>query len=155
MMTTSNPVARPELREGGRGALALVPERGIRRHQQPGERCPRADLVDERVVGRPANRFVEVLDDGHGHALRRESLEALVRIEQERRRGPGQDLVRMVVERDDRRPGVPDARLHPKVLEQVPMATMQAIEHADDGEDRAVRGPQALDPGDDIHQAST
>ena len=30
---------------------------------------------------------------------------------------------------------------------------MQAVEHADDREDRAVLGPQAVDPGDDLHQA--
>ena len=32
---------------------------------------------------------------------------------------------------------------------------MQPVEHADDREDRAVLGPQAVDPGDDLHQAGT
>ena len=50
---------------------------------------------DERVVGRPAHGVVEVLDDGDLHAGRGQPLEALIRVDQQRWRRAGQDLVRM------------------------------------------------------------
>ena len=58
-----------------------------------------------------AQRLVEVLDDRDRDAGRLEPFEPLARVEQERRRRPHQDLVGMVVEGDDRRPGVARRRL--------------------------------------------
>ena len=78
----------------------------------PASRVRAPDALDEGVVGGPPHRLVEVLDDGHLDAALGQPRQALPGVEQERRRRPGQDLVGMVVEGDDRRPGV--AALRPR-----------------------------------------
>ena len=75
-----------------------------------------------------------------------ETLEPLVRVEQERRRLPHQDLVGVVVEGDDRRPGATGRRLGDEVVEQVCVAAMEAVEDADDDEGRTELGASASMP---------
>ena len=52
----------------------------------------------------------------------------------------------MVVERDHGRSGVARRRLGDEVVEQVGVAAVEAVEDADDDEDRAELGPQRIDP---------
>ena len=89
------PVARPELGQRGRRPAPLEAERRVGRHEEPAQRDARADPLDERVVRRLAQRRVEVLDDRDRDAGRRQPLEPLRRVEQERRRaarsGPRRD----------------------------------------------------------------
>ena len=80
------------------------------------------------------------------HAGRGQTLEALVRVDQQRRRRAGQHLVRMGIERDDGRTRGSRLGLADQVLQQVGVAAMEPVEHADDREDRAVLGPQARRP---------
>ena len=74
-------------------------------------------------------------------------------MEQQRRRRPGQHLVRVVIEGDDRGPGVTRAASLTRCSKEVGVPEVQAIEDADDGEDRAVRRAQPSDARDDLHQA--
>jgi len=59
------------------------------------------------------------------------------------------------VERDDRWLGGAALGFGDEMLEQVRVAAMQPVEHADHREDGAMLGPQTLDPADDVHQAGT
>ena len=68
------------------------------------------DRGHERVVGRLAQPLVEVDDDRRVDAGRREPREPLVGVAQEGRRGAGEHLVGVVVERDHHRPGVAAGR---------------------------------------------
>ena len=113
--------------------------------RKPLRRDPRADPLDEDVVRRRAQRGIEVLDDGHLDAGRLESLEPLDRVEQERRRLPDEDLVGMMVEGDDGRSRGAGRGLADQVPEQVGVAEVEAVEHADDDEDRAEVGLERLD----------
>ena len=76
-------------------------------------------------------------------------------MEQEWRSRAGQDLVRVGIERDDSGLCRTALGFGDEVLEQVRMTAMQPIEDPDDREDGAVLGPQAIDPGDDVHHAGT
>ncbi len=96
--------------DGIRCPAPLEAERRIGRHEQAGELRSRPDGVDERVVRRPADGVVEVLDDRHLDTGRGQPLETLVRVEEQGRRGAGEDLVRVCVEGDDAGPGSPGAR---------------------------------------------
>ena len=61
----------------------------------------------------------------------------------------------MGVERDDGRLRRAALGFVDEMLEEVGVTAMQAVEDADDREDRTVLGPQPVDPGDDVHQAGT
>ena len=98
--------------------------------------------------------LVERLDDGDRDAGRPEPLEPLAGVEQERRRLPHQDLVGVVVEGDDRRSGVARRRLRDEMLEQVGVPEVQAVEDADDDEDRPELRAELIDALDDVHRAS-
>ena len=87
------------------------------------------------VVGSLPQRLVEVLDDRDLDARGGESFEPFAGVEQEGRRGAPQDLVRMVIEGDDGRPGVARPSLGDEMLEEVRVAEMHPVEHADDHED--------------------
>ena len=153
--TTSKPRSRPSAVEGVGRPPPLEAERRVRGHQQAGERRAGLDRGHERVIGRSADGVVEVLDDGDRDPGVRQALQALVRMHQQRRRRPRQHLVGMGVERDDGRIGRADLGFADEVLEEVGVAAVQAIEHADDREDRPVLGPEGRDPVDDLHQAVT
>ena len=90
------------------------------------------------VVLRRPERGVEVLDDDDLDAGRAEQPEPLLGVEQERRRRAEDHLVGVGVERDDGRAGVVRLGLQVEVAEQVLVAAVEAVEHADDGEDRPV-----------------
>ena len=136
--------ARPaELRECLGRPGALEAERGVGRHQEARDRRAFRDLADERLVRRLAQPHVEVDDDGRGHAGLGQPRHALVRVAQERRRRAGEDLVRVVVERDHGRPGAARGGLAHEVLEEVDVAQVEPVEHADDDEQRLVGRGQA------------
>ena len=82
-----------------------------------------------------------------------EELEALGRMEQERRRRTADDFVGMVVERDHRWPSVAFGRLPREVVQQVGVPAVEPVEHADDDEQPAVAGVERLDTLDDVHQS--
>ncbi len=96
---------------------------------------------------------VEVLDDGHVDIRGGQAFQSLVGMQEQRRCGAGQHFVGMVVERDDR--GLRTARvgLADEVLQEIRVTPVEPVEDADDREDRADLRAQALDPGDDLHQA--
>ena len=83
---------------------------------------------------------------------RLEPLEPLAGIEQEGRRRPHQDLVGMVVEGDDRRPGAARRGFGHEMLEQVRVPEMHPVEDADDDEDRAELRAKLVDALDDVHR---
>jgi len=80
-----------------------------------------------------------VLNNRHLHAGSSQSLEALLRVQEERRRHAPQDLVRVSVERDHRRPGVPLCGFMSEVADQVHVAPMKAVEDPDDHEQAPMR----------------
>ncbi len=128
------------------------PNAESRCHQEARQLDPRPDPLDERVVRRPAQRLVEVLDDRDRHPGGLETGQPLLRVDEQRRRGSGQDLVGMVVEGDDRRTGPAGVRLDHESLQQVEVPKMEAVEHADDDERRAQIPRERIDPGDDLHE---
>ena len=130
---------------------ALVAERRVRGHQEPAQGESPPDPLDEHVVGRLPQGGIERLDDRDLDTGLGQALETLGRIEQERRRMAGQHLVGVVVEGDDRRPGVTGRRLRHEMAEQVQMAEVEAVEDPDDHEGRAQLLPESLDPADDLH----
>ena len=116
---------------------------------------PRPDARDEGVVGRPAQRLVEVLHDRDGDAVALEPGQPLLRVAQEGRRGAGQDLVRVVVEGQDGRSGVQPDRGPPQLAEQVEVAAVEPVEDADGHEERPVSRPQGVDARQRVtHRAS-
>ena len=144
------------LAEGGQRlgrAPPLEAERGVRGHQEAGELDARTDPLDELAVRGPTQRFVEVLDDGHRHAGRFEAHEPLVGVDEEWRRSPGQDLVRVVVEGDDGRLCATGRRLVDQPMEQIEMAEVEPIEHADDDEGRTQVSVEGFDARDDAHRS--
>ena len=77
--------------------------------------------MDELVVLGRAESRVEVLDDDDLDAGLAEHPEPLGRVEEERRRGADENLVRVRIERDDGRPSAALAGLLEEPAEQVPM----------------------------------
>ena len=148
-------VALPELGQRGRRPAALEPERRVGRHQEAGQRDPRPDPLDERVVrasARSASSKCWTTVTATPAASSRSS------------RSPGSSRsggalpIRtssgwwskvMTVGRASARRGLRD-----EVLEQVGVAEVQAVEDADDDEDRAERRRERIDPLDDVHAAS-
>ena len=112
-------VTPSELGERLGRAASLEPERRIGGHEEAREVHPRADRAHERVVGRAAHRLVEVLDDRDGDAGGLEEVQALGRMEQERRRRAADDFVGMVVERDHRRASVALGGLPRELVQEV------------------------------------
>ena len=102
-----------------------------------------------------SHRVIEVLDDGHIDAGVGQPCHPLIGMEQQRWRRAGQDLVGMVVERDDARVRLPLKGLADEVVQQVDVPLVQAVEDADDREDRAVLGAQPVDARHDVHHAPT
>ena len=153
--TTSKPRSLPSAASASGVPRRSKPNAASGVMSNPASEVPRLDRGDERVVWRPSHGVVEMLDDGDPHARRGQPLEALIRVDQQRRRRPGQDLIRMRIECDHGRTGRSCLGPPDQVLQQVGMAAMETIEHADDREDRAVLRAKALDPGDDLHQAGT
>ncbi len=145
----------PEVPDRLGRAAALVAERCIGRHEQPGEVRPATDRREEIVVRRMPDRVIEVLDHRDVDAGIGQASEAFVGLEQERRGGARQDLVRMVVEGDDAWVRITGERLADEVIEQVDVSLVEPIEHTDNGEDRAVFGAQPIDAGDDVHHVPT
>lgn len=96
-----------------------------------------------------------MLHDRHGDAGRGQSFQSLVRVHEQRRRVPDQDLVRVMVKCDDRGRSVTTRRLISKVTEQVGMSKVQPIEDADDDEGGTETGRQMLDALDDFHRAQS
>ena len=96
-------IAPTECREGLRRSPSLVAERRIRGHEEAAHLQPSTDPLDEVVVRGLAKGGIERLDDRHRHPGSGQPLEALRGVEQERRSVAGEDLVRMMVEGDDRR----------------------------------------------------
>ena len=86
--------------------------------------------------GRLPQRLVEMLDDRHLDARGGQPFEPFAGVEQERRGGAPQDLVRVVIEGDDRRLGAARPGLGDEMLEEVGVAEVHPVEHADDDEDR-------------------
>ena len=82
-----------------------------------------------------------------------EEIQALVRMEQERRRRAADDFVGVVVERDHRGPSAALGRLPREVLQQVGMPAVEPVEHPDDHEQPAVARVERLDALDDVHQS--
>jgi hypothetical protein len=78
-------------------------------------------------------------------------LEALLRVEEEGRRGPAQDLVGMMIERDHGRPRSPPGSLGHEVVEEVGVAQVHAVEDADDHEGRTQLRPKRIDALDALH----
>ena len=91
-------------------------------------------------------------DDGRVHAGRRKALEALVRVAQQGRRGPREDLVGVVVEGDDHRPRLAPGGLAHEVLQQVCVAQVQPVEHAHHDERRLVRAREVIEAAGDVHR---
>ena len=71
--------------------------------------------------------------------------EALERVAQDGRCSTDQDLVRMVVEGDDRRPGSVGGGCFPQPGEQVGVTAMQAVERSNDEIESAEPGSQAVE----------
>ena len=140
-----------ELGERRRRAAPLVAERRVRGHEEAGDRRPSLDRADEGVERRVPQPLVEVLDDGDVDPGCGEQPQPLVGIAQERRRGPDEDLVGVVIERDDGRPRRPAPGRPAELAEQVGMAEVEAVEDADDDEQWPVAWPKRVDPRHDRH----
>ena len=121
-----------------------MPEGRIGGHEEAVDRRPLGDRPDEGVVLRPAERIVEVDDDRHPHARGGQPFQPLGRIAQERRGGTHEDLVRVVIERDDGWRGTPAGRLMPQVLEEIGVASMDPVEHPHDEEQATMFRPEQL-----------
>ena len=133
-------------------AAPFVSERGVGCHQETAKLDARADPLDEDVVRRPAQQLVEMLHNGDRHARAGQALQALDRVQQQRRGVPGQHLVGVVVEGDDGRSGVARRGTLDQLLEQVVVAQVEPVKHAHHDEDRTMSGLQTPDPVNDLHR---
>ena len=148
--TRSNPSPLAQRPNRLRRPPSVVAEGRVGCHEQAGEPCPRRDPVDELVILGRAQSRVEMLDDDDLDAGLAEHPEPFGWVEEEWRRGADENLVRVGIKRDDGRPGTATPGLLDEPAEQIAMTEVNPVEHADDGEQRAVLVAQALDPGDDL-----
>src|SRR5690349_10121336 len=148
-------LAIAELANGFRRPASLVPERGVGGHEKPREVRSATYRGEEIVVGRVAHRVIEVLDDRDVDAGVGQASDPLVGMEQERRSGTREDLVRMVVEGDHAGMRAAGQGFTDQVVQEVDVALVQPVEDADDREDRPVLEAQPLDARNDIHHAPT
>ena len=144
--TTSKPSRRPSSASASGVPRRSNPNAASGVIRKPASSTRARIAPDERVVGRLAQRLVEVLDDRDRDAGRGEALEALVRVEQERRRrarrtSSGWWSNVMTAGRAPR-----CAASRDEVLEQVGVAAVEPVEHADDHEQPAVARVERLDP---------
>ncbi len=84
-----------------------MPERRIRGHQEAGQVDPARIRATNSSYSVIRNATSKCWIDRDRNSSGGQPGESLVRIAQERRRGPDEDLVRMRVERDHRGPGRP------------------------------------------------
>ncbi|GAC1669356.1 MAG: hypothetical protein NVS9B8_12140 [Candidatus Limnocylindrales bacterium] len=85
----------------------------------------------------------------------RKALEALGGVHQERWRVAEEDGVGVGVERDDGRSGGAGAGLSDEVLEQVRVAAVKAVEHADRDEEGAIGRIEPASTADCLHAGAS
>ena len=93
-----------------------------------------------------------MLDDRDLDAGRLEQVEALPGVTQQWRRRARDDLVGVVVEGEDGRPGRATLRLAHELLQEVAVSEVEAIEDADHDEQAPQRGLERVEALDDRHR---